>query len=120
MQTEISLSKRIKRQVIGRTRSFFIACPPGFETLCEKELASLALNVQQVSVIPGGVEFKLLVGKLLLQFTPNRTYLQNFMNPSLNKTCDPIHGTMITGARSATKGIRLSQDTSLGLVIALY
>ena len=57
MQTEISLSKRIKRHVIGRTRSYFIACPPGFETLCAKELASLALNVQQVSVIPGGVEF---------------------------------------------------------------
>ena len=58
MQSEISLSKRIKRHVIGRTRSYFIACPPGFETLCAKELASLALNVQQTSVIPGGVEFK--------------------------------------------------------------
>jgi len=58
MQTEISLSKRIKRHVIGRTRSYFIACPPGFETLCAKELASLALNIQQMSVIPGGVEFK--------------------------------------------------------------
>src|SRR5210317_932003 len=58
MQTETSLSKRIKRHVIGRTRSYFIACSPGFETLCAKELTSLALNVEQPSVIPGGVEFK--------------------------------------------------------------
>ena len=58
MQTEISLSKRIKRHVIGRTRSYFIACPPGFETLCAKELTAIPLNVQHASVIPGGVEFK--------------------------------------------------------------
>ena len=58
MQTEISLSKRIKRHIIGRTRNYFIASPPGFETLCAKELASLGLSVQHVSVVPGGVEFK--------------------------------------------------------------
>ena len=58
MQTEISLSKRIKRHVIGRTRSYFIACPPGFESLCAKELTAIPLNVQHASVIPGGVEFK--------------------------------------------------------------
>ena len=58
MQPEISLSKRIKRHVIGRARSYFIASPPGFETLCAKELASLPLSVQHASVIPGGVEFK--------------------------------------------------------------
>jgi putative N6-adenine-specific DNA methylase len=58
MHPEISLSKRIKRHVIGRTRSYFIASPPGFETLCLKELTSLALNVQHASMIPGGVEFK--------------------------------------------------------------
>jgi putative N6-adenine-specific DNA methylase len=58
MHPEVSLSKRIKRHVIGRTRRYFIASPPGFETLCAKELASLPLGVQHVSVIPGGVEFK--------------------------------------------------------------
>jgi putative N6-adenine-specific DNA methylase len=58
MNPEISVSKRIKRHVIGRTRSYFIACPPGFETLCLKELTSLPLSVQHASVIPGGVEFK--------------------------------------------------------------
>ena len=57
MHPENSLSKRIKRHVIGRTRSYFIATPPGFEALCVKELASLALNVQHTSAIPGGVEF---------------------------------------------------------------
>lgn len=58
MNPEISVSKRIKRHVIGRTRSYFIACPPGFETLCLNELTSLPLSVQHASVIPGGVEFK--------------------------------------------------------------
>ena len=58
MPSETSLTKRIKRHVIGRTRSYFIATPPGFETLCAKELASLALKVPHVAVIAGGVEFK--------------------------------------------------------------
>ena len=58
MHSETSHAKRIKRHIIGRTRSYFIATPPGFETLCAKELASIPLNVQHPSVIPGGVEFK--------------------------------------------------------------
>ncbi len=52
-----SFSKRIKRHVIGRIRSYFIVSPPGFENLCLKELTSLPLTVQHASVIPGGVEF---------------------------------------------------------------
>ncbi len=58
MNPESSFSKRIKRHVIGRIRTYFIASPPGLENLCLKELTSLPLSVQQASVIPGGVEFE--------------------------------------------------------------
>jgi len=55
------LSKRIKRHVIGRRRTYFVATAPGFENLCYSELTNLGLSKENVSVIEGGVEFK---GKL--------------------------------------------------------
>ena len=58
MSIETSLSKRIKRHVIGRVRTYFAATAPGFESLCLKELKALALPIENASAIPGGVEFK--------------------------------------------------------------
>ncbi|CAB1063731.1 23S rRNA (guanine(2445)-N(2))-methyltransferase (EC [Olavius sp. associated proteobacterium Delta 1] len=58
MSSEASLSKRIKRHVIGRSRPYFAATAPGFESVCFKELLALALPMENVSAIPGGVEFK--------------------------------------------------------------
>ena len=58
MSSETSLSKRIKRHVIGRIRPYFAATAPGFESLCFKELKALGLPMENASVIPGGVEFE--------------------------------------------------------------
>jgi len=62
MGSETSLSKRIKRHVIGRRRTYFAATSPGFEDLCCSELLTLGLSEENVSVVEGGVEFK---GQLL-------------------------------------------------------
>ncbi len=56
-----SLSKRIKRHVIGRQRTYFAATAPGFEDLCHSELINLGLSEEKVAVVEGGVEF---IGKL--------------------------------------------------------
>ncbi len=53
-----SFAKRVKRQVIGRSRSFFAATPPGLENVCLKELASPPLSFTEVEEVPGGVEFR--------------------------------------------------------------
>jgi putative N6-adenine-specific DNA methylase len=58
MSSESSLTKRIKRHVIGRHREFFVATAPGFETLCLKELRSLVPNRLTASAVTGGVSFK--------------------------------------------------------------
>ena len=58
MSIESPLSKRIKRHVIGRRRSYFVAASPGFEALCYRELSDLGLSMENVSVVEGGVEFK--------------------------------------------------------------
>ena len=58
MPSETPISKRIKRHVIGRVRTYFAATAPGFESLCLEELKALALPIEHASAIPGGVEFK--------------------------------------------------------------
>jgi putative N6-adenine-specific DNA methylase len=58
MSTESPLSKRIKRHVIGRRRTYFVATSLGFEDLCYKELSNLNLSIENASVVEGGVEFK--------------------------------------------------------------
>jgi putative N6-adenine-specific DNA methylase len=58
MSRETSLSKRIKRHVIGRSRPYFAATAPGFEPLCLKEMADLGLPMENAAAIPGGVAFK--------------------------------------------------------------
>lgn len=62
MSAESPLSKRIKRHVIGRQRTYFAATAPGFEDLCYRELSDLGLSAENSSVVEGGVEFK---GQLL-------------------------------------------------------
>ena len=58
MFSESSLSKRIKRHVIGRRRSYFAGTSPGFEALCLKELSALGLPVENVAIVEGGLEFE--------------------------------------------------------------
>ena len=57
MSSESPLSKRIKRHVVGRIRPYFAATAPGFESICLRELKSLALPLENASAVPGGVEF---------------------------------------------------------------
>jgi putative N6-adenine-specific DNA methylase len=57
MSSDTSLAKRIKRHVIGRSRTYFAATAPGFEALCFDELKALGLPEESLSAIPGGVEF---------------------------------------------------------------
>ena len=57
MPSEASLSKRIKRHVIGRTRPYFAATAPGFETLCFQEMSAIALPMENAAAVAGGVEF---------------------------------------------------------------
>jgi putative N6-adenine-specific DNA methylase len=58
MNIDNPLSKRIKRHVIGRRRTYFAAAAPSFEDLCYSELINLGLPEENVSVVEGGVEFK--------------------------------------------------------------
>lgn len=50
--------KRLKRQVIARTHTFFAITPPGVESICANELKSLPIGPAHIKVLPGGVEFK--------------------------------------------------------------
>jgi putative N6-adenine-specific DNA methylase len=56
-----SLEKRIKRNVSGRTRDFFVITPPGMESLCRKELMAVPSFSGAAAEVSGGVEF---TGKL--------------------------------------------------------
>lgn len=58
MYPDSSLSKRIKRHVTGRQRTYFAATAPGFEALCHQELSALGLSIENIAVVEGGVEFK--------------------------------------------------------------
>jgi putative N6-adenine-specific DNA methylase len=56
-----SLEKRIKRNVSGRNRDFFVITPPGMENLCRMELTRLPSFGGEAAAVSGGVEFS---GKL--------------------------------------------------------
>ncbi len=56
-----SLEKRIKRNVSGRKRDFFVIAPPGMENLCRTELMRIPDFCGETAGIPGGVAF---TGKL--------------------------------------------------------
>ena len=60
--------KRIKRQVIGRTHTFFAATPPGLESICAQEIATLPVDIAHTTIVSGGVEFE---GRLNSCYTAN-------------------------------------------------
>lgn len=62
MSIDSALNKRIKRHIIGRRRTYFVAVSPGFEDLCYNELETLKLPIENLSIVEGGVEF---TGKLV-------------------------------------------------------
>ena len=51
------LEKRIKRQITGRKHIFFAVCAPGLTRLCFRENTNLPLELENVSMEDGGVEF---------------------------------------------------------------
>ena len=61
MPMDSALHKRIKRHIIGRQRTYFVATSPGFEDLCFNELTALGLPIENIAIVDGGVEF---AGKL--------------------------------------------------------
>jgi putative N6-adenine-specific DNA methylase len=56
--TETPLTKRIKRQVIGRKRQFFAAIAPGLEPICQEELKVLLPSGSPLSMVEGGIKFE--------------------------------------------------------------
>lgn len=50
-----NLEKRIKRHLLGKTRSFFISTAPGIERLCQKEILTLGLTGPDATLLKGGV-----------------------------------------------------------------
>lgn len=52
-----AFEKRVKRRVSARTHRFFAVCVPGLKRLCHRELVDLPLNLQDIEMISGGVEF---------------------------------------------------------------
>lgn len=82
MMKKTPLEKRVKRRVTARTHRFFASCSPGLKRLCHREIVELAQNAkvaeltqedasatdnahggfspltpEDITVIPGGVEF---------------------------------------------------------------
>ncbi len=52
-----ALEKRIKRRITAREHVFFVACAPGLQQLCHRELTELMPGREGITMIPGGVEF---------------------------------------------------------------
>lgn len=58
MSAAMNLDKQIKRHVIGPRHTFFALTLPGFETICEKELALLTDTLKVARTTRGGVVFE--------------------------------------------------------------
>jgi putative N6-adenine-specific DNA methylase len=52
-----TLGKRIKRHIIGRSKNFFAATPPNFESLCKKEIENILPDIKDIHIENGGVKF---------------------------------------------------------------
>jgi len=52
-----ALQRRIRQQVQGRPKEFFVVTAPGLEQLCLEELSDLKLGSSAPTVVPGGVVF---------------------------------------------------------------
>ncbi len=97
MPSESPLSKRIKRHVIGRERTFFAATPPGFEPVCLLELLKLQPMASNAHAIPGGVEFD---GRLEV------CYQANLNLRTANRILMRIHTFKSTNFRQFEKKVR--------------
>jgi putative N6-adenine-specific DNA methylase len=51
-------TKRVRRHVIGPAHTFFAATSPHLETVCFNELKNLSLPLENMHMMPGGIEFK--------------------------------------------------------------
>jgi len=88
------IEKRVKRHVLGRTRSFFVATSPGMERLCLDELASLGLDTLDATVTKGGIEFS---GRV------HECYLANLKLRTANRILMRIEGFQATNFRQLAK-----------------
>jgi len=52
-----NIEKRIKRHVVGKTQTFFIATLPGIESVCFNELRQLGIPVAEAAISKGGITF---------------------------------------------------------------
>jgi len=52
-----NIEKRIKRHVLGKTRSFFISTLPGIEQVCFDELSRLGVPMTDALISNGGISF---------------------------------------------------------------
>lgn len=52
-----NIEKRIKRHVVGRSQTFFIATLPGIEPVCYNELRQLGIPLADAAVSKGGITF---------------------------------------------------------------
>jgi putative N6-adenine-specific DNA methylase len=52
-----AFDKRVRRQVAGRIRWYYAITSPGYEDLCQQELAGLGLDPESMAVDAGGVAF---------------------------------------------------------------
>jgi putative N6-adenine-specific DNA methylase len=99
-----SLSKRIKRHVVGKRRAFFAATPPHANRICADELRSLLFLDQEPAMLAGGVEFE---GKL------TDCYLANLKLRTANRIL------MRAGSFEATNFLKLEKQ-SAGFPWELY
>lgn len=53
-----NLEKRIKRHVVGKTRTFFVSTAPDLERLCLKEVSALGPAMADAAPTHGGVDFQ--------------------------------------------------------------
>ncbi len=53
-----NIEKRIKRHVLGKSRTFFVSTSPGMEQLCVDELSSLGISMADATLAKGGIEFQ--------------------------------------------------------------
>jgi putative N6-adenine-specific DNA methylase len=83
LENKSPLEKRVKRHIIGRPQSFFVAVTPGLEDLCLAELQSLPLSTSTFSTEKGGIEFE---GKL------DDCYLLNLHLRTANRVLMRIEG----------------------------
>jgi putative N6-adenine-specific DNA methylase len=57
MESSGNLEKRMKRQVIGKSRAFYISALPGFENICLNELSALGVSIADAGIETGGIEW---------------------------------------------------------------